>query len=69
MIHAVVMKCLIGLQLLIHIEVLWRSRSRSFKNRGVGVGSFKNRIVGVGAFVYRLHSPDCCDQLLRLLIS
>jgi hypothetical protein len=29
-----------------HIELLWRSRSWSFKNRGVGVG----------AFVYRLHS-------------
>jgi hypothetical protein len=42
-----------------HIELLWRSRSRSFRNRGigVGVGSFKNRGVGVGAFVYRLHSP------------
>jgi hypothetical protein len=32
-----------------HIELVWRSRSRSFKNRGVGVG--------VGAFVRRLHSP------------
>jgi hypothetical protein len=29
------------------------SRSRSFKNRGVGVGDG----VGVRAFVYRLHSP------------
>jgi hypothetical protein len=63
MIHVVVMKCFIGLPLLIHIELLWRSRSRSFKNRGVGVGigvgSFKNREVGVrvGAFVYRFHSP------------
>jgi hypothetical protein len=61
MIHVVVMKCLIGLSLLIYIKLLWRSqsqsRSRSFKNRGVGVGNFKNRGVGVGAFVYRLHSP------------
>jgi hypothetical protein len=46
MIHVVAMKCLVGLPLLIHIELLWRSRSRSFKNRRVGVG----------AFVYRLHS-------------
>jgi hypothetical protein len=55
------MKCLIGLPLLIHIELLWRSRGRSFKNRRAGVGSFKNRGVGfgigVGAFVYRIHSP------------
>jgi hypothetical protein len=61
MIYVVAMKCLIGLPLLIYIELLWRNRSRSFKNRGVGVGSFKNRgvevEVGVGAFVYRLHSP------------
>jgi hypothetical protein len=69
MIHVVAMKCLVGLPLVIHIELLWRSLSRSFKNRGVGVGSFKNRGVGVGsfknrgvgvgvgAFVYRLHSP------------
>jgi hypothetical protein len=49
MIYVVVMKRFIGLPLLIHIELLRRSRSRSFKNRGVGVG--------VGAFVYRLHSP------------
>jgi hypothetical protein len=28
MIHVVAMKCLIGLPLLIHIELLWRSRSR-----------------------------------------
>jgi hypothetical protein len=41
----VVTKCLIGLPLLMHIELLWRGRS------------FKNRGVGVGAFVYRLHSP------------
>jgi hypothetical protein len=47
MIHVVVMKCLIGLPLLIHIELLWRSQSQSFKNRKVGVGTF----------VYRLHSP------------
>jgi hypothetical protein len=46
MIHVVVTKRLIGLPLLIHIELLWGSRSRSFKNRGVEVG----------AFVYRLHS-------------
>jgi hypothetical protein len=45
MIHVVVMKRLIGLLLLIHIELL--RRSQSFKNRGVGVGTF----------VYRLHSP------------
>jgi hypothetical protein len=30
MIHVVAIKCLIGLPLLIHIELLWRSRSRSF---------------------------------------
>jgi hypothetical protein len=48
MIHVVVMKRLIGLPLLIHTELLWRRRSRSFKNRGLGVG----------ASVYRLHSPD-----------
>jgi hypothetical protein len=47
MIHVVAMKRLIGLPLLIHVEILWRSRS------------FKNRRVGVGAFVYRLHSPGC----------
>jgi hypothetical protein len=45
MIHVVAMKRLIGLPLLMHIEILW-SRSRSFKNPGVGVG----------ASVYRLHS-------------
>jgi hypothetical protein len=44
-IHVVAMKCLTGLPLLIHIEILWRSRR--FKNWGVAVGSF----------VYRLHSP------------
>jgi hypothetical protein len=57
MIRVVAMKYLIGLPLLIQIELLWRSRS--FKNRGVGVASFTNRGVGiaVGAFVYRLHSP------------
>jgi hypothetical protein len=69
MIHVVAMKCLICLPLLIHIELLWRSRSWSFKNRGVGVGagvwvgSFKNRGVEVGAFVYRLHSPGLCTAL------
>jgi hypothetical protein len=47
MIHVVVVKCLIGLPLLMHIELLRRSRSRSFKNRGVGVRAFE----------YRLHSP------------
>jgi hypothetical protein len=56
MIHVVAMQCLIGLPLLMHIELLW-SRSRTFKNRGVGVGNFKNRGVGIGAFVYRLQSP------------
>jgi hypothetical protein len=45
MIHVVVMKCLTGLPLLMHTELLWRSRSRRFKNRGVG------------NFVYRLHRP------------
>jgi hypothetical protein len=55
MIHVVVMKCLIGLPLLIHIEILWRHRSRNFKNRGAGVG--------IGAFVYRLHSPGYRDCL------
>jgi hypothetical protein len=47
MVHVVVMKRFIGLPLLIHIELLWRSRSQNFKSRGVRVG----------AFVYRLHSP------------
>jgi hypothetical protein len=42
------MKCLIGLPLLIHIELLWRSQSRS--------QSLKNRGVRVRGFVYRLHS-------------
>jgi hypothetical protein len=62
MIHVVAMKCLIGLPLLIHVELLWKSRSRSFKDWGVGVwvrfGHFKNWGVGVGvrAFAYRLHS-------------
>jgi hypothetical protein len=27
-----------------HIELLWRSRSRSFKNRGDGVGVFVYRL-------------------------
>jgi hypothetical protein len=65
MIHVAVMKSVTGLPLLIHIELLGRSRSRSFKNRGFGVGegSFKNRGVGVGAFVYRLHSPEKCTTL------
>jgi hypothetical protein len=58
MIHVVAMKCLIGLPLLIHIELLGRSRSRS--------RAFKNRGVGVGAFVYRLHSP-AINYLTRLL--
>jgi hypothetical protein len=59
MIHVVVMKRFVVLPLLIHIEFLWRSRSRTSKNRGVGfgVGRFKNPGVGVGSFVYRLHSP------------
>jgi hypothetical protein len=46
MIHVVVMKRLIGLPLLMHIELL--CRSRSFKNREVEVG--------VGSFLYRLYS-------------
>jgi hypothetical protein len=41
MIHVVVTKRLICLPLLIHIELLRRSRSRSFKNRGVRVGVLK----------------------------
>jgi hypothetical protein len=36
MIHVVAIKCLIGLSLVTYIELLWRSRS--FNNRGVGVG-------------------------------
>jgi hypothetical protein len=44
MIHVVMMKCLTGFPVLIHIEILWRSRSP--KNWGVRVRSF----------VYRLHS-------------
>jgi hypothetical protein len=40
-IYVVVMKRFIGLPLLIHIELLWRSRSRSFKNQGVAVGVLK----------------------------
>jgi hypothetical protein len=62
MIHAVAMKCLIVLPLLIHIELLCRSRSRSFTNRGVGVGagSFKNREVGVG---------DLCTDSTALVIA
>jgi hypothetical protein len=43
MIHVVAMKCLIGLPLLMHIEFLSRSRGRTFKNRGVGVGVLKIR--------------------------
>jgi hypothetical protein len=39
MIHVVAMNCLIDFPLLIHIELLLRSRS--FKNGGVGVGSLK----------------------------
>jgi hypothetical protein len=66
MIHVLVMKRLIGLPLSIHIELLRRSRSRR--------RSFKNRGVGVGAFVYRLHSPGCSDLLkknprLKLLVN
>jgi hypothetical protein len=41
MIHVVAMKCRTGLPLLVHIEILRRSWSRSFKNRGVGVGVLK----------------------------
>jgi hypothetical protein len=54
MIHVVVMKCLVGLPLLTHIEILWRNRSQSFKNWAVGVRSF----------VYQLHSPE--QNMLRL---
>jgi hypothetical protein len=32
MIHVVVVKCLIGLPLLIHTELLWRSRSRGWRS-------------------------------------
>jgi hypothetical protein len=70
MIHVVAIKCLIGLPLIIHIELSWRSRSRSLKNRGVGVG------FGVRGFVYRLHSPGykyvwsliCCRLQLSLAL-
>jgi hypothetical protein len=43
MIYVVATKCLRGAPLLMHIELLWRSRSRSrsFKNRRVEVGSLK----------------------------
>jgi hypothetical protein len=47
MIYVVVMKCLTGLPLLIHIQFLWTSWSQNFKNWEAGVGGF----------VYRLHSP------------
>jgi hypothetical protein len=67
MIHVAAMKRLIGLPLLTHIEILWRSRS--FKNRGVGVGSFKNRGVGVWAFVYRLHSPGLHEYKVAILFD
>jgi hypothetical protein len=56
MIHVVVIKylmipftILVGLPLLIHIELLWRSQSQKFKNWGVRVGGF----------VYWLHSSAC----------
>jgi hypothetical protein len=52
MIHVVAIKCLTDVPLLIHIELLRGSRSRSFKNRGVGVGGF----------VYSLHSPGCATE-------
>jgi hypothetical protein len=68
MIHVVAMKCLIGLPLLIHIELLRKSRSRSFKNRGVGVGSFKNRGVGVGVLKIE-ESEFLCTDSTALLIS
>jgi hypothetical protein len=58
MIHVVVMTFLIGLPLLIPVETLRRSRSRSFKNWGVVW-------VGVGSFVYRLHSPDYSTSQAR----
>jgi hypothetical protein len=68
------MKCLIGLPLLIKIELLWRSRSfknrevgvGSSKNLGVGVRSFKNRGVGVVAFAHRLHSLECNCQSFKI---
>jgi hypothetical protein len=47
MIHVVAMKRLIGLPLLIHIELL--GRSRRVKNEGVG------------GFLYRLHGPGYND--------
>jgi hypothetical protein len=46
MIHAVVVKCLIGSTLLIHM--------RFYGGVGGGVGV----VVGVGSFMYRLHRPD-----------
>jgi hypothetical protein len=55
------MKRLVDLPLLMHIEILRRSRSRSFKNWGVGVGSF----------VYRHHSPgeNCISFQTALSIA
>jgi hypothetical protein len=68
MIHVVVMKRLIGLPLLIHFELLWRSRS--FKDGGVGVGSFKNRGVGVGSFKNRgVGVGVLCTDSTALVIS
>jgi hypothetical protein len=59
MIHVAMMKRLIGSPLLIHIEILRRSRSRSPRR------SFRNRGVGVGAFVYRLHSPGVSITIMH----
>jgi hypothetical protein len=53
MIHVVVMKCLIGLPLLIHIELLWGSR-------GVGVLKIEQL---ESEFLYRLHSPGHSGKL------
>jgi hypothetical protein len=61
MIHVVVMKYLtiastisVGLPLLIHVELLWRSLSWRFKNWGVGIKGF----------VYWLHSPGWPHSLI-----
>jgi hypothetical protein len=51
MIHVVAMKCLIGLPLLIRIEILQRSQSRS------GVSKFEKSESESEVFMYRLHRP------------
>jgi hypothetical protein len=58
MTHVVVMKRLIGLPLLIRIEILRRSRSRSWSR------SFKNRGVWVGA-----SELSCADSTAQIFIS